>query len=77
MTQDVLNYVQDGSDEEEEVEVVVDLEGELISALKELRKVRKDFKKLKYVAAKEQELLNKSLEETKTIISDLRIQLQE
>ncbi|XP_057870535.2 putative U-box domain-containing protein 58 [Cryptomeria japonica] len=39
MQQEVVNDVQVGSDEEEEFEVIVDLEGELISALEELIKL--------------------------------------
>lgn len=77
MTQGELSKEHIIDDEEEEIKVEVDLEGELVSALEELRKVRKDYKKYKNVAAKEQELLNKSLEESKKIISDLKIQMEE
>ncbi|XP_059068685.1 uncharacterized protein LOC131859146 [Cryptomeria japonica] len=64
-------------DEEEEIEAEVDLEGELVSALEELRKVRREYKKHKNVVAEEQELLIKSLEESKKTISNLKIQLEE
>ncbi|XP_059067491.1 uncharacterized protein LOC131858308 [Cryptomeria japonica] len=64
-------------DEEEEIKAEVDLEGELVSALEELGKVRKEYKKYNIVVAEEQDLLNKSLEESKTIIFYLRIQLEE
>lgn len=64
-------------DEEEEIEVVVDLEGELVSALEELRKVRKEYKKYKNAVTQEQDLLNKSLEKSKRTISNLKIQLEE
>ncbi|XP_059066136.1 uncharacterized protein LOC131857502 [Cryptomeria japonica] len=63
-------------DEEEEVEAEVDLEGELMSAL-ELRKVRREYKKVKYVVGEEQDRLNKCLEESEKNISDLRTQLDE
>ncbi|XP_059076438.1 uncharacterized protein LOC131875781 [Cryptomeria japonica] len=41
MEQGELDDEKDGSDEEEEIEAEVDLEGEIVSALEELRKVRK------------------------------------
>lgn len=72
------HIVDDKEEEiEEEIEVEIDLEGELVSALEEFRKVRREYKKYKNVVAKEQELLIKSLEESKKTIFNLKIQLEE
>lgn len=60
--QDVSGSDQEG---EEEVEVEVDLEGELVSALEELRKVRKGYKKYRSVVVEEQDQLKRYLEESK------------
>ncbi|XP_059077935.1 uncharacterized protein LOC131876528 [Cryptomeria japonica] len=76
MEQGELDDEQTTSDKEEEAKAKVDLEGELVSALEELRKVRKEYTKYRFVVAEEQELLNKSLQESKTTISDFRIQLE-
>ncbi|XP_059075388.1 uncharacterized protein LOC131875319 [Cryptomeria japonica] len=61
-----------GKYKEEEVEAEVDFEGELVSALEELWKVRKEYKMVKYAVAKEQDILNKCLEEFEKKILDLR-----
>lgn len=63
--------------EEEEKEVEVDLEEKLISSLDELKKTRRDLKKVKRVAVEEQDLLEKSLEESKKTIAYLKLQLEE
>lgn len=43
-------------EEEEDIEFEVDLEGELISALEELSKTRREHKKFKLAAVEEQDL---------------------
>lgn len=63
------SYVQDpfGSDdseEDEEIEDEFDLEGELVSAIEELGKVRREYKKFKNVAIEEHDRLNKFLQES-------------
>lgn len=55
----------------------VDLEAELINALEELKKTRRDIKKVKKATDKEQEILEESLEESKKTIADLKLQLEE
>lgn len=53
------------------------MECELISALEELSKTRRELKKVKYVTAEGQDGLKQSLDETNKIISDLKFQLDE
>lgn len=55
------------------IEAEVDLEGELISALKELSKTRRELKKVKLTAVDEQGLLKQSLDESSQVISDLKL----
>lgn len=77
MAQDKLHDEHIADEEEVEFEAEVDFEGEIVSALEELRKVRKEYKKIKYVAAEEQGNLNKCLEESEKNILGLRTQLDE
>ncbi|XP_059075386.1 uncharacterized protein LOC131875318 [Cryptomeria japonica] len=62
--------------EEEDVDVEVDLEGELIRALEELDSIRKEYTKYKKSAIKEQNQLSKKLEESKMNINTLKTQLE-
>ncbi|XP_059064651.1 uncharacterized protein LOC131856752 [Cryptomeria japonica] len=68
-----------GSDGEgvEEVEAEVDLEGELVSALEELEKIRKEYKNSKNVAAQEQDIFNKYIQESEKIIANLKAQVDD
>lgn len=62
------------SEGEEEDEAKVDFEGELLSALKELSRVRNEYKLFKNVAVVEQNWLIRCLEESKKCISELKTQ---
>ncbi|XP_059066138.1 uncharacterized protein LOC131857504 [Cryptomeria japonica] len=69
-----------GSNEENEEEdnnVEVDLEGELVSALEELKNVRKEFKNYKKSVQEECDQLRKCLEESNKNINTLTAQLEE
>lgn len=72
-----LDEPVDEDNEDEDIEDEVDLAGELISALEELNKTRREIKKIKFVAAEEQDCLKQSLDEFKKTISDLQLQLEE
>lgn len=67
-----------GSDEEErEIEVEVDLEGELMSALEELKNVRREYKYYKKSVQEKCDQLSKCLEESNKNINTLTAQLEE
>ncbi|XP_057841129.1 uncharacterized protein LOC131050850 [Cryptomeria japonica] len=65
------------SDNEDEVDVEVDLEGELVCALEGIDKVRKEYKKYKKSTIKEQDQLSKSIEESNLNIIALTSQLED
>ncbi|XP_059073530.1 uncharacterized protein LOC131874259 [Cryptomeria japonica] len=84
MVQEILNEKHSGDQseniddsEEEDADVVVDLEEELVCALEELEKVRKEYKKYKKSLIKEHDLLNKNIEESNINIAALTTQLDE
>lgn len=77
-------YAQAKDSHEVEEEAVVDLEGELISALEDLDELRDKFddlkrenKKLKKNAQKETEKLTQELEEFNQMVVNLKLQVEE
>lgn len=84
MAQEILNAKHCGGQseniddsEEEDLDVVVDLEGELVCALEELDNVRKEFNKYKKSVLREHELLNNNIEESNSNLVALTTQLDE
>ncbi|XP_059067654.1 uncharacterized protein LOC131858432 [Cryptomeria japonica] len=71
------SYQQDVFGSDEEAKAKVDLEEELVSALDELTKVRKEFKKYNNASIGEQDRLNKCLDESEECISELKTQLED
>lgn len=72
-----LDEPVDEDEEKEDIEVEVDLEGELISSLEELSKTIRELKNFKLVAIDEQGLLKQSLDESSQLISNLKLQPEE
>lgn len=59
-------------EDEENNDAEVDLEGELVCAIEELRKVRKKFKMCRSHATEEQDQLNKCLQESEQNVTNLK-----
>lgn len=84
MAQEILNKKHSGDQSEniddnveEDADVMVDLEGELVCALEELKKVRKEFKKYKKFVIREHDFLNRNIEESNSNLATLTTQLDE